>query len=122
MVASLLPQDKAGLGQISPLHLITAAEVAKAWPIPEALPSLRITAAHIGPFIRRHSVDALGRMKDTGAIPVLIARMTDTVPSIRKAAMRALRAVTGNAAPRSPEDWVAWCEKRQCREKADGMK
>ena len=115
MVAGLLPQDKAGLGRISPLHLITAAEVAKEWPIPEALPSLRITAAHIGPFIRRNSIDALGRLKDTGAIPVLIGRMKDDVPSIRKAAMNALRAITGNDLPRSEEDWIAWCEKRQCR-------
>jgi HEAT repeat protein len=113
--AKLLPQDKAGLGKISPLHLITAAEVAKEWPIPEALGSLRILASHIGPFIRRQAIDALGRLKDTGAIPVLVGRLKDEVPSIRTASMRALRAITGNTGPKTEEAWEAWCSKRECR-------
>jgi HEAT repeat protein len=114
-VAELLPKDKAGLGKISPLHLMTAAEIAKEWPIPEALGSLRILAAHIGPFIRRQAIDALARLKDTGAIPVLVGRLKDEVPSIRSASMRALRAITGNTEPKTEEAWEAWCVKRSCR-------
>ena len=117
--SQLLPEGRDGIGRISPVHLIVAAEVAKEWPIPEALPALRVMATHIGPFVRRHAIDALGRMKDTGAIPVLAGRLKDTVPSIRRAAMRALKDITGNVRPRSEADWLEWCEQRACRQAAE---
>ena len=114
---SLLPTTQDGLGGLNPLFLMTAAEVAREWPIPEALPALRITATHIGVFVRRQSIRALGRLGDTGAIPVLVGRLKDEVPSVRRATIRALQSITGNRRFSTEPEWLAWCEKTTCRPK-----
>lgn len=113
--AALLPTDMEGLGKLNPLFLMVAAEVAREWPIPEALPALRLMSRHIGVFVRRESIRALGRLRDTGAIATLVGRLSDEVPSVRRASIRALQEITGNRRFGSADEWRAWCDRTECK-------
>jgi HEAT repeat protein len=113
--ASVFTPSLEALGGLNALYLMLFAEVAGEWPLPEAAKTLRLIARHRSVFARRAAIRAIMRIRDHGSIPTLIARLDDTMPSVRKAAMAALRVITGRTNLTTPDTWKQWCKMTQCR-------
>jgi HEAT repeat protein len=58
--------------------------------------------------LRAAALQGLGRFKDPGMVPWLIARLKDAPPEARPAVAQALNQVTGQSLGPSPESWQRW--------------
>ena len=114
-LATVLPADEASLGKLNAGWLAFVAEVLGEARATEALPALRVLARHRSRFARSAAVRALRALHDREAIPILVARLDDELPSVRRLAMAALRTITGEKTPATEADWKAWCERTSCQ-------
>lgn len=109
---ALLPASEDQLGRVNAGALAILADVARAWDLPQASAGLRVVARHRARPARLAAVRALGALRDTGALGLLQARLDDQIPAIRRAAIRALQQITGNAAYGTADEWRAWWRRR----------
>mgnify|MGYP001246341302 CR=1 FL=1 len=114
-VLAAFPPETSTLGGHNPLALMLFADIAGEWPLPQAAPTLRLLARHVGTFVRRSAIRALMKLRDQGAVPVLVGRLDDKVPSVRKLALGALGVITGARSRRTPDEWKRWCVATKCR-------
>jgi hypothetical protein len=76
----------------------------------EALPVIRAAARHESFFARREAARALGRLRDTESVDLLLG-MVGAEPSVHEAAAKALQRITGES-HWSADAWKAWAAKR----------
>ena len=72
------------------------------------------------PYTRREAVIALKRMRDQRAIPVIMERLKDRVPGVRREALTALRSLTGYKYKESYSEWQQWWLERNKTTATDG--
>jgi HEAT repeat protein len=65
-------------------------------------------SARADPFVRREAVKALSSLRDKAAIPAITARLDDTIPGVRTAAVKGLQTLTGLYNNRTPAQWRRW--------------
>ncbi|MEZ4264860.1 MAG: HEAT repeat domain-containing protein [Myxococcota bacterium] len=111
-----LALDYEALATMNPGFYAALAEIIALAKLSEALPVLRLGITHRDRYARIASIEAAATLSDTGAIPFLVGRLTDPLPSVKRASIAALRAITGSEALRDAEQWATWCDETKCRD------
>lgn len=91
-------------------------EIARSWHLKDAIGFVRHSLDHPSPFARIEAIRAAGALRDVGAVAALIDRLSDALPSQRRAARKALVAITDQKGLRTLDDWKRWCERQRCRD------
>ncbi|MCB9729258.1 MAG: HEAT repeat domain-containing protein [Deltaproteobacteria bacterium] len=110
-----LALDHGELATMNPGFYAVLTEIVARADLPEALPLVRLGITHRDRYVRIGAIAAAGSLHDTGAIPFLVGRLDDRLPSVRRAAVAALREITGSQGLTDAAQWTAWCEARGCR-------
>lgn len=85
--------------------------------------SLRQTMRDVklSPDQRRSAAYALGELRDTDAIPELVATLTDSDPALSSAAQRALVVLTRQDFGTSPQPWLEWWDRSASRHRIEWL-
>lgn len=112
---ALLALDYEALSAMNPGFYAALTEIIRLSRLNEALPVVRLGITHRDRYVRMGAIAAASALNDTGAIPFLVGRLDDPLPSVRRATIAALRAITGSEQLRDAAQWTAWCEETKCR-------
>jgi hypothetical protein len=107
--------DYDALSTMNPGFYTALTEVVALSRVTEALPLVRLGITHRDRYVRIGAIAAASALNDTGAIRFLVGRLDDPLPSVRRATVAALRAITGSEGLRDAAQWAAWCEETKCR-------
>jgi HEAT repeat protein len=110
-----LTLDFAALSRLNPGFFAALTEVIRRARVSEALPVVRLGITHRDRFVRVGAIEAAAALKDPGAIPFLVGRLDDVLPSVRRGTLAALVAITGATDRGDAAAWKAWCEATDCR-------
>lgn len=114
-LAARLDLDYESLSTMNPGFYAALTEIIALSRLTEALPVVRLGITHKDRYARIGAIEAASALRDTGAIPFLVGRLDDPLPSVRRATIAALRAITGSEGRRDAAQWAAWCEETACR-------
>lgn len=109
---ALYPVDPVEIQAVPPPILDWLVRVASEARLTRAAPLLRGACLSDNRFVGVSALTAVAALQDTGAIPFALSRLEDRQPAIRKAALRALQAITGSRTLVEVAEWRAWAAQK----------